>query len=118
MDLSPDQIQQMINMLQQMLDTQSSDTTHKIKSNIRTKKASSKQSTYVNKFVDMPEHNMHKDDVEIDKKLHKQPPVPRKRKNSLVSVQCRVCGKKDQISASIIGDRDRYKCNKCSISAG
>jgi hypothetical protein len=118
MDLSPDQIQQMINMLQTMLDNTAENTTHKIKPTIKTKKSSSKKHKYVNKFVDMPEHSMHKEDIEIDKKLHNRPLVPRNRTNPLIAVQCRVCGKKDQINASIVGDRDRYKCNKCSVSAG
>ena len=56
---------------------------------------------------------------EIDKKLSATVgPTPRNRSSGLVDVHCRVCGKKERVNASIITDRDRYKCNKCAVGAG
>ena len=67
----------------------------------------------------MPERNLHKEDVQIDKMLQKVPPVSRNRKTSFVDVCCRVCGKKEKINASLLFEAiDRYKCNKCSINPG
>lgn len=131
-NLSTEQIQSMIKMLQAMLNSQESSEdqthqesneqkTHFIKDNKRTTKSSSKKSTKANKnkFMDMPEMNMHKEDVEVDKKLRVQPPVPRARQFSMVKVVCRVCGKKDEVSPSLIVESpSRYKCNKCSTAAG
>jgi hypothetical protein len=72
-----------------------------------------------NKFLEMPEMNMHKSDTTIDKKLAQYAPTPRNRSVSLIKVKCRVCGKEDTINAKILPEsRDRYKCNKCSTSSG
>jgi|694.fasta_scaffold06833_9 hypothetical protein len=116
MDLSPKQIQQMIDMLQLMLDNQSSETNTEVEDEPTPTKT--KKSNFYNKFSDMPEKNMHKEDVEIDQRLQQKPPMPRTRKTNLVSVKCRVCGKQDKVSPSLVISTDRYKCNKCSISAG
>ena len=131
MELSPEQIEQMISMLKQMLDNGT--TTSKPKNNkkpsapkkpnleksaIRTKKTSVRSSESHNRFEDMPEKAMHKEDIEIDKKLHVQPPVPRHRKSTLISVQCRTCGRKEKVSRGLVMSEERYKCNKCSISPG
>jgi SUMO ligase MMS21 Smc5/6 complex component len=124
-NFSPEQISAMINMLQHMLETQSSQSsqknsdTHSIKPEKKIKKRTSKNSSFVNKFVDMPEKNMHKEDIEIDKKLKIQPPVPRTRKFIAVDVTCRVCGKKEKVSPALLTEgATRYKCNKCCSSAG
>lgn len=71
-----------------------------------------------NKFSDMPEAKMHREDIEIDKKLAKYPPTIRNRPVDFVEVTCRVCGKTEKISANIVDSRERYKCNNCSTSPG
>ena len=135
--LNPDQIQQMIKMLQAMLPAtevqkpeqtidQEPPITHSIKPK-KQQRASSRSSgtskkNFVeryNKFTDMPEMNMHKEDVEIDKKLFTRPPVPRARKFKFIKAICRVCGKKEDVNPMTLTDSlDRYKCNKCSGAAG
>jgi hypothetical protein len=125
-NLDPQQIQQMILMLQSMLPKQDNPLSEQ---NIpKTKKKSprtnnkSKESIpnlSNNKFDAMVEKRMHKEDIEIDKKLIVQPPVPRTRAFNLVSATCRVCGKKENVNPVLITDSlDRYKCNKCSGAAG
>lgn len=71
-----------------------------------------------NLFETMPERNMHKEDVEIDKRLRKYPITERSRKLYMIDVQCRVCGKKEKVSPVLCESPDRYKCNKCASSAG
>ena len=71
-----------------------------------------------NKFDNMPEVNMFKEDVEIDRKLQKFPPTPRTRKFAPIKVQCRVCGKKDKVPPTLVESIDRYKCNRCATGAG
>lgn len=72
-----------------------------------------------NKFLSMPEANMHKDDSRIDALLSKHPPVSRSRKFEYVNVKCRLCGKEENVSPGILTDSpSRYKCNKCSAIQG
>jgi hypothetical protein len=72
-----------------------------------------------NKFEQMSEFRMHKDDSELDKKLAKHPPVARTREFEPVSVICRICGKKEIVSPSLVYEGpSRYKCNNCSTQAG
>jgi len=123
MDLTPDQLKQMISMLQVMLAAQGGQEQKEEEDNfespIKTKKTKlPKNKVRENKFDKMSERNLHKEDSEIDKKLCVQPPVTRGRNPSLINVSCRVCGKKEEVSAGLVGDKERYKCNKCSISAG
>lgn len=123
---NPEQIKTLITMLSSLLDStgstdsDSQDSVPKIKT--KRKKINQKnvgQSTSKNLFLDMPERNMHKEDVEIDKKLTKYPPTKRNRKVSLIKATCRVCGKTEKISSNLLFDTpDRYKCNKCSRTAG
>lgn len=140
MDLNidnPEQIKKLIEALQQLLpkeDVQEAPKKQKTKS---TKKSQSKsrkvdefdnpniktKSTRLpkreqNKFLSMPERNMHKSDVLIDKKLCVQPPSPRTRTFEPVNVRCRSCGKSESVNPSILDSTDRYKCNKCSTMAG
>jgi hypothetical protein len=126
-NLSPDQIKAMINMLQTMLNSQSSNQDQNDAEEpdnqvdvLNTKRVKSNRSvTRQNKFTNMPEMNMHKDDVAIDKKLKVQPPVPRARPFKLLKVVCRVCGRNDEINpALLVESPNRYKCNNCSTSAG
>jgi hypothetical protein len=121
--LNPQQIQQMIQMLQSMLPPQETKAetndheavTNPTNNNIKANDVSRSR----NKFDDMPERRMHKEDVEVDKKLATQPPVPRARKFNLIKVSCRVCGKKEEVNPVLITDSlDRYKCNRCSGTAG
>lgn len=125
-NLSPDQIKAMISMLQTMLnsqvtedqqDAEESENQPDILTNksVKPKKSTNRQ----NKFNSMPEMNMHKDDVAIDKKLKVQPPVPRARPFKMLKVVCRVCGRNDEINpALLVESPSRYKCNNCSTSAG
>lgn len=87
-----------------------------------TKKITSKTRTSEekhNKFLDMAESNMFKEDPRVAKKLYNQPPMKRRSKKAKLSVTCRICGKREEISSSLLyGDKDRYKCNKCCGSAG
>jgi hypothetical protein len=127
---NPEQIKSLISLLSSLLDTESNDTpaeqTEKPSSKMKTRHRKVKQTTEntvatsaKNLFLDMPERNMHKEDVEIDKKLSKYPPTKRSRKTSLIKVVCRVCGKKEDIVPGLLFDTpDRYKCNKCSKTAG
>tara|TARA_Y100000385_G_scaffold291743_1_gene371920 strand:- start:34171 stop:34554 length:384 start_codon:yes stop_codon:yes gene_type:complete len=91
------------------------------KKNISSSKKSSskKKNKKVNKFSDMSEFKMHKEDIEIDKRLNVTPPSPRTRSFSMVDVVCRVCGKKETVSpASITESSGRHKCNKCCTLPG
>lgn len=87
-----------------------------------TKKITSKTRTSEekhNKFLDMAESNMFKEDPKVAQKLYNQPPMKRRSKKAKLSVTCRICGKREEISSSLLyGDKDRYKCNKCCGSAG
>lgn len=83
------------------------------------KKGPVKSVSSINKFDTMNEFYMHQDDKLIDNKLVKHPPVARNREFTPVSVKCRVCGKTENISPSLIYEGPaRYKCNSCSTSAG
>ena len=120
-NLSPEQIQQMIAMLQNMLPGNNEEPTEEEKpssSPIRTVDRKPKPST-VNKFDQMMEANLHKEDIEIDKKLAKYDPTPRVRRFKPLDVVCRVCGKRESVSPNLLSDSpDRYKCNNCSRGAG
>lgn len=131
MDLKPEQIQQMIGLLQSMLEaaqpSASEDTeeqerpVHKIKNtNNRKKKSSNKtEKKPVNIFDTMMEAKMHKDDCKIDKLLCVNEPTPRVREFTPIKVTCRVCGKTESINPVILTDAaERYKCNRCARSAG
>jgi hypothetical protein len=125
--LDPSQIQQMITLLQTMLEAsapeQKEDNEFSIKQKPAAKQRKSKKKKDTvqessNKFLAMPEMYMHKEDCLIDKKLIVKPPVPRTRKFQFIEAICTVCGKKDKVSPVLVQSRDRYKCNKCSTSAG
>jgi hypothetical protein len=40
------------------------------------------------------------------------------RKNSKIDMRCRSCGKDFKVSASLVFDKNRWRCNTCSCSAG
>jgi len=127
MDLNinnPEQIKQLINLLQQLLpnnnDPKTDEEHSEENTSIRTKSIrSDKRKSVKNKFLDMPEKNMHKSDSTIDKKLCINPPTPRNRKFVPIEVKCRSCGKTEKVNPAIVPESvDRYKCNKCSSSSG
>lgn len=119
-NLSPDQIKSMILLLQKMLPSDSSTESKEIPEPPKTRNKKTKpKSISNNKFESMPEARMHKEDILIDQKLSVQPPVPRARPFKLTKATCRVCGKQEKVNPVLITDSiDRYKCNKCSSSAG
>lgn len=137
MSLSNDDIKQLIMILQRGLSneetetetqkTTKSTTTKRKKSqkkieddystnNIKTKKVKIQGSK--NRFLDMPEMTMHKEDIEIDRILAKHPPTPRNRSFIPITVMCRVCGRKEEVNPVLVESAERYKCNRCSSSAG
>jgi hypothetical protein len=128
MALNNDDIKQLIAILQRGLVTdqnededvvQEQKKTTKRKSNKHKIAKSQKENKYVNKFADMPEANMHKEDSQIDKLLCRQPPVVRSREYSPINVTCRVCGKSENVHPGLVTEgASRYKCNKCSTSEG
>jgi|LakMenE18May11ns_1017448.scaffolds.fasta_scaffold9257231_1 hypothetical protein len=126
MPLDNDDIKQLIAILQKGLTDKSDDDTivqdepasKKPKRSPKTSKKVKEQKSS-NKFDMMFEKNMHKEDVEIDKKLAKHPPSARSREFTPVEVTCRVCGKTEEVNPSLIYDApNRYKCNKCSRTPG
>lgn len=115
---NPEQIKQLINLLQQMLPENQDNTEDESKIKTKTVR-SDKRTNRKNKFLDMPEKDMYKSDTKIDKKLSINPPTPRTRRFVPIEARCRVCGKTEKISPSILPDSlDRYKCNRCAASAG
>ena len=87
--------------------------------NNNSNKARQKRYGGENLFLQMPELSMHKQDVEIDKLLAPKQLTARNRPSTLVDVQCRVCGKQEQISSQLIPESvSRYKCNDCSKVIG
>ena len=85
---------------------------------VKTARSKARSQAGVNYFESMPEKSAHKEDTEIDKKLSKYPPTARRPEVTMIKVQCRSCGKKEKVSPSLLLDKDRYKCNKCSSTAG
>jgi hypothetical protein len=125
---NPEQIKNLITVLQSLLPDEKAETKEETPSvdsentsltnSIRTKnKRLPAQSG--NKFEKMSEFHMHKDDKLIDEKLAKHPPVARTREYEPISVKCRVCGKTENINPALVHDSpSRYKCNNCSTNAG
>ena len=116
MALDKDDIKQLIAILQRGLDdddTPSAKTKPEPKRSTKTTKKKT-----INLFDSMSEASMHKDDVEIDKRLKVQPITQRSRNYKPLTVRCRVCGKEEKVNPSLVESIERYKCNKCSTSAG
>lgn len=89
------------------------------KANTQKKKAGDQGSTSYNKFDNMPEHSMHRDDSRVDKLLIKYPPTQRSREFEYIDVVCRVCGRKDSVNPVLVHEApNRYKCNKCAKVPG
>jgi len=125
---NPEQIKSLIQVLQTLLpestgyrnsEEETEGSEEEFSAPIKTRGSKTRPKQAKNKFTDMPEHNMHKEDVAIDKKLAKFPPVSRARQFEMVEVKCRVCGRTETVSPSLVFEGlDRYKCNNCSTSAG
>jgi hypothetical protein len=126
---NPEQIKQMIVLLSALLESTSqedvSDDETDTKAETPAQKPTiprtqkTKKIQRENKFLSMPEVNMHKEDPDLAQKLYKQPPVARSRKLQMVNVRCRVCGKEEKVQASLLyGGVERFKCNKCSATPG
>ena len=127
-ELSPAQIKQMIGMLKAMLPEDKeeavavkTDVSPLINPNTPIKDAGPSYRTgkHYNKFDEMMENKLHKQDTELQKKLSQYPPVPRNRSVSMVKATCRICGKSEEDSASLLYEGEaRYKCNSCSKGSG
>lgn len=130
MNVEPEKIKALIDILQSMLVSSTDDTAvevepepimakQKTTKKIKSSSKRTSKSNFVNKFDSMPEKNLHKEDVLIDKKLCVKPPVARARHFEFIDATCRVCRKTESINPAILTDSiDRYKCNKCSTSPG
>lgn len=120
---NPEQIKVLIDMLQSLLPqdkvAEDSASTVQESSPMKTRRKNS-FTGHTNKFLDMPEKDMHKEDSTVDKRLCVSPPVARSRAFTPVKVTCRVCGKTETVNPSIVYDlrENRYKCNTCSTSSG
>ena len=132
---NPEQIKQLITLLSGLLPEEQPSEDNPKKTRKKATKKVSKKTTHrtanakhstkqnasakENKFLDMPEASMFKEDPKIAKKLYQQPPMKRRPQKRKITVTCRMCGKREEISASLLhGDVDRYKCNKCCSNAG
>jgi|TARA_B100001094_G_scaffold228624_1_gene223222 hypothetical protein len=107
---NPEQVKQLIELLSSLLDTNE---------DIPKQPNQSNDNKPRNKFLDMSEFRSHKDDAELDKKLHADyKPIPRNRSFQNINVRCRICGREENISPGLVSSYDRYKCNKCSGTPG
>jgi hypothetical protein len=125
-DSNPNEIKKLISLLQSMVDNSSSDGDNESEDNedeqiikTRSQKTNTKRSKKQNnKFLSMQEMNMHKEDIEFQKRVSKHPPVPRNRGFEPLRVKCRVCGKTEEVNGALVDSVERYKCNNCASSAG
>jgi hypothetical protein len=130
MALDKNDIQQLIAILQKGLMDDAPEVLEEPKANKKTKTTKKKTSQHKpiksttgrnssNKFLSMPELHMHKEDIDIDRILSKQPPVSRNRNYTPVKVTCRLCGRSESVHPQLITEgAARYKCNKCSTTQG
>lgn len=131
MPLNNDDIKQLINILQRGLiedsepEEKQSQVIHSkpnkksVSRQRKNKKVANESNNSYNRFDDMPEKNMHKDDTKIDQVLSQYSPTQRSREFNFIDVVCRVCGRKDSINPALVYDSgSRYKCNKCSKIPG
>lgn len=128
MPLKDDDIKQLIAILQRGLSSDSDEIeqdneeqpTQNVKSIKKSKtNRADKKEKRINKFDQMMERTMHKNDAQIDKLLNVHPPSIRTREFDPVRVQCRVCQRVEEVNPSLILDSpSRYKCNRCSGAPG
>ena len=75
------------------------------------------QATGINKFDKMPERNMEKADIAIDKKLAKYKPTERRGSSGLEQIECRDCGDTFKVSPVLASYSDEgtsnYVCEGC-----
>jgi len=125
--LSPAQIKQMIGMLKAMLPEDATavkgtkEPQQTVNKSVPIKNAGPayRSNQHYNKFEDMAEKEMYKQDTEIQKKLSQYDPVPRTRQATMVDAICRICGKTETISAQLLHEgAERYKCNDCARGSG
>jgi hypothetical protein len=126
MSLDNDDIKQLIAILQRGLTSDSDDdiisnseevSTKPKKRSKSIKKSKNNDIQSNNKFDTMLEKSMHKEDIEIDKRLAKHPPSIRAREFASTKATCRVCGRTEEVNPSLVFE-GRYKCNKCSREPG
>lgn len=114
-------IEQIYKLLMTLVDEET-DTEQKIEpkptQNKKTSPTRKSKTQSNNKFDSMPEKNMFREDIEIDRKLSVVEPCPRTRSFHTIEVSCRVCGKKDKLNPALVNEPTRYKCNNCSKSGG
>lgn len=127
---NPENVKLLINLLQSLLPNENATVEETSKAQpLSTKKAKLKTKSrqrrksdddqFENKFANMPEFSMHKEDTSVDKKLAKHPPVSRMREFEPVEVTCRLCGKTEVVNPGLVFEgAARYKCNNCSTQAG
>lgn len=120
MGLDNNDIKQLIAILQKGLtDDDSDNETLPVKKTRRsTPKPKVSKPKQINKFDNMPEFNMCKEDLEFDRKVKKPAPSARLRDFEPIKVKCRVCGKSEKVAPDLVESIERYKCNKCSTGAG
>ena len=121
MPLDNDDIKQLIAILQKGL-TDNSPSSVETTTNKTARKTTRKPKTdkpkQINKFEQMSEFNMCKEDTAIDQKIIKPPPSARIRDYEPIKVRCRVCGKNEKVAPNLVESIERYKCNKCATGAG
>jgi hypothetical protein len=126
MALNNDDIKQLIAILQKGLETEDDQPIAKPKRK-RAKAVKKHTKTFdnnekVKEILGIDLKSLHREDIDIDKKLsgsrnnnYKSKRTPIK----LVDVTCRICGKREQISPTLLFDSpSRYKCNSCCSSPG
>lgn len=118
MPLDNDDIKQLIAILQKGLSDEPSVKSQKPKTTRTRKPRENNKPKHINKFEQMPEFNMCKEDLSFDQKVVKPPPSARLREFEPIKVRCRVCGKTEKVAADLVDSIERYKCNKCSTGAG
>jgi hypothetical protein len=67
-----------------------------------------------NEQVELSKASQEDEAVRSQKLNFKKPP----RNSSLVDVDCCVCGDEYEVSATLVSNPDRWKCNTCSTQAG
>lgn len=123
-DTNPEDLKKIIAILQAVVGLKESDNesepddTKKPSIKTKSRQRPSVERTGHNKFLDMQEQNMHKEDTAFQQKVSKHPPVPRSRPFIPISVRCRICGEIEEVNPRLVESADRYKCNSCSGSAG
>lgn len=105
----------LVDVEDEVVETEQPKKNNKQKAAPRSKKT---KAVSTNKFDNMPERNMFKEDTAIDKKLRVIDPCPRTRSFNTIEVVCRVCGKKENLNPVLVNEPTRYKCNGCSRSGG